>query len=681
MNGSTGGYRLSVSERAQPPADDHASSRSAATRLSVGSSVSGVIEKSGDLDAFSFRATRNVEYTIQTTIASGSAVDTMIGIHNDSRRLASDNDSGSGRASKIVWTAPSSGTYYIGVHGVNGSTGGYRLSVSERAQPPADDHAGGLSSATRVSVGSSVSGVIETSGDVDVFSFGAARNLEYTIQTSIVSGSALDTWIGLYNSSVNELASDDNSGSGRASKIVWTAPSSGTYYVAVFAENRTTGGYSLSVSERARTPAPVPTISRISIPNAATAGRGFDINIELRNDGGNGERGGVSVSFPTLTGGSKSSNGWSSSRADVIVVGYTSGARNVSLYKTGDSLNHSNGRSMSARHLLIESDDATWNSGTRRVLTLRVTPKTAGDLPVMVRGWICADRYSNCARAPTRGTNDQQGYRAAARTVNVAAPPEPEPATRGGRIAFTSQRDGNAEIYAMNADGSGLTRLTNNSAGDSHPDWSPDGRKIAFASTRDGGENDIYVMNADGSGVERITTDNSSGSPSWSPDGRRIAFTSRRDGPWEVYVMNADGSNVARVTNNSISEGKPSWSRDGRRLTFDAYPQGQVYTVNVDGSNFQSIAWGWNPAFSPTNNSLIAFGSGGIRTMNADGSNITRLTSHGGGAAWSPDGRRISFTSRGGAARDDIYAVDADGSNVTRLTTHSANDHYSSWGP
>ena len=253
-----------------------------------------------------------------------------------------------------------------------------------------------------------------------------------------------------------------------------------------------------------------------------------------------------------------------------------------------------------------------------------------------------------------------------------------------GRIAFTSQRDGNTEIYAMNADGSGLTNLTNNSAGDSHPDWSPDGRKIAFASTRDGGNNDIYVMNADGSGVERVTADNSgSGSPSWSPDGRRIAFVSHRDGEQEIYVMNADGSGVERVTNNSLDEGKPSWSPDGNRLTFDSYPAGRVYTVNVDGSDFETIARGWNPAWSPTNNSLIAFGVGGlggIHVMNADGSNVTRLTSHGGGAAWSPDGRRISFTSRGGAARDDLYAVDADGSNVARLTTHSANDHYSSWG-
>ena len=114
-----------------------------------------------------------------------------------------------------------------------------------------------------------------------------------------------------------------------------------------------------------------------------------------------------------------------------------------------------------------------------------------------------------------------------------------------GRIAFGSDRDGNEEIYLMNADGSGLIRLTDDPGRDGNPSWSPDGERIAFHSNRDGNWN-VYVMNADGSGVTRLT-DNSAGgsSPSWSPDGGRIAFESDRDGGnWETYVMNADGSGV-----------------------------------------------------------------------------------------------------------------------------------------
>ncbi|MGZ4694127.1 MAG: TolB family protein, partial [Acidimicrobiales bacterium] len=88
-----------------------------------------------------------------------------------------------------------------------------------------------------------------------------------------------------------------------------------------------------------------------------------------------------------------------------------------------------------------------------------------------------------------------------------------------GRIAFTSVRDGNFEIYTVEPDGSGLLRLTNNQADDEMPAWSPDGTRIAFVSNRDASNEDIYTMNADGSGVVRITDDPSPDfDPAWSPD-------------------------------------------------------------------------------------------------------------------------------------------------------------------
>lgn len=83
-----------------------------------------------------------------------------------------------------------------------------------------------------------------------------------------------------------------------------------------------------------------------------------------------------------------------------------------------------------------------------------------------------------------------------------------------GKIVFFSDRDGNYEIYVMNADGSSQTRLTNNPAADYLPDWSPDGSKIAFTSSRDGNA-EIYVMNADGSSQTRLTNN---GALDWSPD-------------------------------------------------------------------------------------------------------------------------------------------------------------------
>jgi TolB protein len=141
-----------------------------------------------------------------------------------------------------------------------------------------------------------------------------------------------------------------------------------------------------------------------------------------------------------------------------------------------------------------------------------------------------------------------------------------------GKIAFTSNRDGNFEIYVMNSDGSGETRLTIGAASEDSPAWSPDGNKIAFVSDRDGNR-EIYVMNADGSGEKRLTNNPAvDDSPAWSPDGTKIAYNSNRDGNTEIYVMNAaDGSGQTRMThatNPANTFYYPSWSPDGTKITF-----------------------------------------------------------------------------------------------------------------
>lgn len=103
------------------------------------------------------------------------------------------------------------------------------------------------------------------------------------------------------------------------------------------------------------------------------------------------------------------------------------------------------------------------------------------------------------------------------------------PSPPSGRIAFSSRRDGNGEIYVINADGSGLERLTRNDTRDGCPAWSPDGQLLAFTSDRDG-NNEVYVMRADGSDQRRLTdTPGSEFHPDWSPDGRLIAFRAERD--------------------------------------------------------------------------------------------------------------------------------------------------------
>ena len=126
-------------------------------------------------------------------------------------------------------------------------------------------------------------------------------------------------------------------------------------------------------------------------------------------------------------------------------------------------------------------------------------------------------------------------------------------------IVFTSERDGNREIYIMNSDGSSQTRLTHNDSPDYTPSWSPDGMKIVFVSERDGNA-EIYVMGADGGGVSRHTINGAADeSPVWSPDGKQIAFVSYIYGTSEIFVMDAAGRNQTRLTNNNANDTDPAW--------------------------------------------------------------------------------------------------------------------------
>jgi len=237
----------------------------------------------------------------------------------------------------------------------------------------------------------------------------------------------------------------------------------------------------------------------------------------------------------------------------------------------------------------------------------------------------------------------------------------------GGRIAFESTRDGGYEIWTCRSDGSNLLQLTHYKTVTGTPRWSPDGKQIAFDS-RAPGNADIFVMDSEGGSMRQLTHDTSADVvPSWSRDGRWIYFASDRGGDWQIWKMPSEGGPVTQVTQHGGYG--PVESVDGRFLYYTKYPSvSGIWRMPSDGGEEAAIIpyvepdyWGyWGIVndgiffLDSTNEPALAFYDFATHR-------ITRVFELGGkparevtGLAVSPDGRTVLYTLRDSLSRDIV---------------------------
>lgn len=270
-----------------------------------------------------------------------------------------------------------------------------------------------------------------------------------------------------------------------------------------------------------------------------------------------------------------------------------------------------------------------------------------------------------------------------AKRTHPCAPPRGQ----GDKIAFDDQQD----LYVMDADGANICRLTHDAAHNSNPTWSPDGKQLAFFSSR-AGRDGIYVMQADGSNVRSVRAISQYGGLDWSADGQYLAFVAPDEHSY-LSVMDVDGSNERRVTDLAVY-GRVSWSPDGKSIALVTWSDNwtQVSILDANGSNQRIVADGrmagtadyQNPAWSPDGQRIALDNKQKVCLVNVDGSNghcldVNFTNGINFSPTWSPDSQRLAFVSVDLSPKDGIYVMNADGSNVSRLTEKLGNNL--AWSP
>jgi len=280
-----------------------------------------------------------------------------------------------------------------------------------------------------------------------------------------------------------------------------------------------------------------------------------------------------------------------------------------------------------------------------------------------------------------------------------------------GQIVFASSRSGLPQLFLVNTDGTDLTQLTNMDAGACQPSWSPDGMQLVFISPCGGrgeffetiyNESSLYIINADGTGLKQLTqSPGSDFDPAWSPDGKRIAFTSVREGFRQIYSLDVNSLSVTLLTNttDAVESSQPAWSPDGTKIAYTVKRVGtyQVWAMTDTGQEAVQLArsgqdlWDFLPTWSADGKTVYfsqrrqgPFRPWLMKVNYEDLSQDARRLNFPTpieDVSFSPDGLWLVFEGMDGQGNRDIYFMTVAGSGRTRLTTDPKVDFDPAWRP
>jgi len=277
--------------------------------------------------------------------------------------------------------------------------------------------------------------------------------------------------------------------------------------------------------------------------------------------------------------------------------------------------------------------------------------------------------------------------------TNTTLPNQTLPIQPPGKIVYTCF-DGNFDqICIMNADGSGQRQLTQDNATSFYPSITPDGNLVLFSSNRDGNF-EIYSLDLN-SGIQLQLTNDIGNlyAAELSPKGKRIIFSNDTGGLQSLWVMRNDGRNPRAFIQTGGGDIDPTWSHDGNQIAFASQLSGitEQYIANADATDVRklmkkSFEIGGRSSWSPNKQWIAVYdgesGNHNIFKIPVDGGEPEKLTQQGDNLApsFSPDGKWIAFTSyRDG--NNEIYILNLDALQVYRLTTNSKSDYQPRWGP